>query len=317
MAVTRVLHHVGADSLASTRSAFPDVEFVPVPQDGPLGDEVHGDVLLTTAIGGPNLPEVLQRGVKWVHTIGTGVDRFPLDAVLPGQVLTCSRGASAVAISEWVLAVMLAFEKHVPDIWVDEAPDHWFRLPGGATLGGLYHRRLAVLGMGSIGTAVARRALGFDMKVRGLRRTPRPIADMPSIEVVDNAIDAVADAHHIVVAAPATAETQHLVDETLLRAVRPGVHLVNIARGGLVDQDALRVALDDGRVARATLDVTTPEPLPAGHWMFSHPSVRLSPHISWSMPESNDLLYDTFRANLARWQEQRPLDGVVDIAVGY
>jgi len=317
MAVTRVLHHVGADSLASTRSAFPDVEFVPVPTEGPLGDDVHGDVLLTTAIGGPNLSDVLQRGVKWVHTIGTGVDRFPLDAVLPDQVLTCSRGASAIAISEWVLAVMLAFEKHVPDIWVDEAPEHWFRLPGGITLGGLHRRRLAVLGMGSIGTEVARRALSFGMQVRGLRRTQRPIAELPEIEVVSNAIDAVADAHHIVVAAPATAETEHLVDDALLRAVRPGAHLVNIARGGLVDQEALRVALDDGRIARATLDVTTPEPLPADHWMFGHPSVRLSPHISWSMPESYDLLYDTFRTNLARWLEQRPLDGVVDIAAGY
>jgi phosphoglycerate dehydrogenase-like enzyme len=317
MAVTRVLHHVGADSLASTRAAFPDVEFVPVPTEGPVSDDVHGDVLLTTAIGGPNLSDVLQRGVRWVHTIGTGVDRFPLAAVLPGQVLTCSRGASAVPISEWVLAVMLAFEKHVPDIWVDEAPDRWFRLPDGATLGGLYRRRLAVLGMGSIGTEVARRALGFGMQVRGLRRTPRPVAAVPEVDIVGNAVEAVADADHIVVAAPATAETQHLVDDTLLRTVRRGVHVVNVARGGLIDQDALRVALDDGRVARATLDVATPEPLPAGHWLYSHPSVRLSPHISWSMPESNDLLYDTFRSNLARWLEQRPLDGVVDIAAGY
>jgi phosphoglycerate dehydrogenase-like enzyme len=316
VSVTRVLHHVGGESLESTRAAFPDVEFVPVPTEGELGDEIHGDVLLTTAIGGPNLPEVLTRGVRWVHTIGTGVDRFPLHEIRPDQVLTCSRGASAIPISEWVLAVMLAYEKQVPDIFVSEKPEHWYRVPGGGTLGGLHGRRLAVLGLGGIGIEVARRALAFGMEVRGLRRTPRP-SELPGVEVVSDARKAVEGAHVIVVSAPATADTHHLVDAELLDAVQPGVHLINIARGSLVDQDALRVALDDGRVGRATLDVTDPEPLPEGHWLFQHPSVRISPHISWSMPESNELLYDTFRANLARWIDGRPLEGVVDIAAGY
>lgn len=315
--VTRVLHHVDADSLASTRAAFPDVVFVPVPRTGPLPDDAHGDVLLSTAIGGPHLDEILDRGVKWVHTIGTGVDRFPLGSVRPGQTLTCSRGAGAIPISEWVLTMMLAFEKRLPETWVDAAPGHWFRLPNGATLGGLYGRRIGVLGMGSIGIEVSRRALAFGMRVRGLRRTQRPIAELPAVEIVATAAEAVADADHVVIAAPSTAETEHLVDAALLGSMRRGVHIINIARGGLIDQDALRSALDDGHVARASLDVTTPEPLPDGHWLYTHPSVRISPHISWSMPESDELLYDTFRSNLARWLEQRPLEGVVDIAAGY
>jgi phosphoglycerate dehydrogenase-like enzyme len=97
----------------------------------------------------------------------------------------------------------------------------------------------------------------------------------------------------------------------------PGVHLVNIARGGLVDQDALRVALDSGHIGRATLDVADPEPLPEGHWLYDDPRVRLSPHISWSMPESNDLLYETFRSNLHHWLRGEPLEGVVDVDAGY
>lgn len=316
MSVTRVLHHVGSASLETTRAAFPEVEFVPVPVEGELGDEIHGDVLLTTAIGGPNLPEVLTRGVRWVHTIGTGVERFPLGEIRPGQVLTCSRGATAIPISEWVLAVMLAHEKRLPDVFVSEPPERWFRVPGGGTLSGLHGRRLAVLGLGSIGLEVARRALAFGMEVRGLRRTPRP-SELLGVEVVSDAHKAVEGAHVIVVSAPATAETRHLVDAALLDAVQPGVHLINIARGSLVDHDALRVALDDGRVGHASLDVTDPEPLPEGHWLYSHPSVSVSPHISWSMPESDELLYETFRTNLARWIDGRPLEGVVDIAAGY
>jgi phosphoglycerate dehydrogenase-like enzyme len=290
---------------------FPDVEFTPVPKEGDL-DDLAADVLLTTAIGGPRLDEVLDLGVRWVHTIGTGVDRFPLDALRPGQVLTCSRGASAVPISEWVLAVMLAFEKQLPETWIDVKPSNWYR----ADLGGLHGRRLAILGMGSIGTEVARRANAFGMQIRGLRRTSRSL-DVDGVESVTDAKAAVDDAHHVVIAAPLTEATRHLVDADLLAAMRPGVHIVNIARGGLVDQDALRVALDDGHVGRATLDVVDPEPLPEGHWLYDHPRVRLSPHISWSMPESNDLLYETFRSNLGHWLRDEPLEGTVDVAAGY
>ena len=96
----------------------------------------------------------------------------------------------------------------------------------------------------------------------------------------------VADADHLVLAAPATAKTEHFVDAELLAQVKPGLHLVNIARGALVDQDALRVALDDGRVAMATLDTVDPEPLPAGHWLYS--SIRTCgcrAHVSWFAPE--------------------------------
>jgi phosphoglycerate dehydrogenase-like enzyme len=121
----------------------------------------------------------------------------------------------------------------------------------------------------------------------------------------------------VVVAAPATPQTLHLLDADAFAAFKPGVHLVNIARGALVDQDALRSALDDGRVARASLDVVDPEPLPAGHWLYSHPKVRLSPHISWSSPGTIERTVELFADNLRRWREGRPLHGVVDVAAGY
>jgi phosphoglycerate dehydrogenase-like enzyme len=92
---------------------------------------------------------------------------------------------------------------------------------------------------------------------------------------------------------------------------------VNIARGALVDQDAPRVALDDGTVAMASLDVCEPEPLPAGHWLYEHPGVRLSPHISWSSPEGLSLVAATFVSNLRRYVAGEPLDGLVDRTAGY
>jgi phosphoglycerate dehydrogenase-like enzyme len=123
----------------------------------------------------------------------------------------------------------------------------------------------------------------------------------------------------LVIAAPSTPETRHLIGREALTHVKRGVHLVNVARGALVDQEALREALDDGRVARASLDVVEPEPPAAGHWLYTHPRVRLSPHTSWNMPGALDILLEPFLENLARWQAGKPLlaRDLVDVSRGY
>jgi phosphoglycerate dehydrogenase-like enzyme len=300
----RVISLIGPQMADQVAGAVPDAEVVAVPGDRPLGPEVTGDVLLAM----PRSPALagLPPTIPWVHVFGTGVDGVP-DEVFAGRVVTCSRGAGAVPISEFVLAAMLAFEKDLPGVWRSEPPKHW----GFAQLGGLSGRCLAVLGFGGIGSAVARLGLALGMEVRALRRTPAP-SELPGVELVGDPASLVAGAHHVVVAAPATPRTHHLVGADLLTAMPEGVHLVNIARGSLVDQDALRAALDSGRVARASLDTCDPEPLPAGHWLYTHPRVRLSPHISWSSPAMADRIMELFVDNLRARAEGRPLAGVVD-----
>jgi phosphoglycerate dehydrogenase-like enzyme len=217
-----------------------------------------------------------------------------------------------VPISEWVLAVMLAAEKELPARWIHAPPERWSI----AFLGGLRGRTLGILGFGGIGQAVARRALAFDVRVRALRRGGGP-SPVPGVEIVGSAEALVADADHLVLALPLTAATRHVVDAKLLAAAKPGLHLVNVARGGLVDQDALRAALDDGRVGLASLDVVDPEPLPAGHWLYAHPKVRVSAHVSWSGPGALEELIEPFVENLGRYRRGEPLVGVVDRDLGY
>src|SRR4030095_7736526 len=96
--------------------------------------------------------------------------------------------------------------------------------------------------------------------------------------------------------------------------IKPGIHFINVARGALVDHDALRAALDIGRVAMASLDAVEPEPVPEGHWLYSPPRVRLSPHVSWSMPGAAERLVETFIDNVRRYRAGEPLLGVVDRA---
>jgi phosphoglycerate dehydrogenase-like enzyme len=308
----RILVQLRKDLAERVADAVPDVESVVVPWEGDLPPEADGEVLLTLPWASPNLGQVLTRGVRWVHTLGTGIDRFPLD-LLGDRLLTCSRGASAIPIAEWVLAMMLAFEKRLPDAWIRAAPPGgWSRM----ALGGLHGRTLGLVGLGGIGTAVARRALPFGMRVLACRRTATP-AEVSGVEVIASLPALVASADHVVIAAPSTPATRHLFDRAIFAAMKPGAHLVNVARGALVDQDALRVALDEGRVAMASLDAVEPEPLPEGHWMYDHPRVRLSPHVSWHMPGAVDLLLDCFIDNLRRWRAGQPLTGMVDRGAEY
>ena len=308
--MTTVLNQFGAKVGARIRDAFPDVTVIDL-----RGEEVaEGDVLFAVPMHGevPLLDRLDELGIRWVQLGGTGVDTYPLDRV-QGRVITCARGASAVPISEYVLAAMLSFEKRIPDVWISAPPEHWSY----ASLGTLDGKTLGIVGLGGIGTAVAERALPFGMRVVASRRRPEAGSPVPGVEVVGTLDELLALADHLVVAAPATARTRHLLDGDAFAKVRPGVHLVNIARGSLVDQDALRAALDDGRVACATLDVTDPEPLPAGHWLYSHPSVRLTPHVSWASPRMLDTIVEYFLANLGRFLRDEPLEGLVDVDEGY
>jgi len=307
-----VLVHGGAysDALgAGLAAAVPDERFVTADDGAPVSPEAT--VLVTLLDDTEAVRRILAPGVEWVHVLAAGVDRFPFDA-LGGRRLTCSRGAAAVPIAEWVLAVMLAYEKRLPDSFVVAPPARWNM----ASLGTLAGRTLGLVGIGAIGRAVARRALAFDMTVLAHRRTPEP-SPVEGVTLVSDLAELFGRCDHVAVAAPATAATRHLVGERVLAACKPGLHLVNVARGSLVDQQALRAALDDGRVARASLDTVEPEPLPEGHWLFSHPAVRVSPHVSWSSPDTMAATVQLFVDNLRRYRRGEALHGVVDHEAGY
>ena len=295
-----------AQMLEPVQAAHPGIEVVAIAPDDEVPADLEAEILLTLPWGAPNLAALLARGVRWVHAYGTGVNGFPFE-LLNGIPMSCSRGASADAISEWVMAVLLAAAKQLPQTWLSEPPARW----NVADLGTLRDARLALIGFGGIGQAIARRALPFGMQVRALRRTEAP-SPIPEVEMETSLEALLRDADHVVVAAPETPATRHLLRDETFAMLKQGAHLVNIARGGLVDQDALARALDSGRVGLATLDCVDPEPLPEGHWLYSHPRVRLSAHISWSTPASHSGLMDRFIENLGRYREGHALEYLVD-----
>jgi phosphoglycerate dehydrogenase-like enzyme len=269
------------------------------------------EIVVTVLPDPDELRAGLTPGVRWVHVLGAGVDGFPLE-VVGSRMLTCSRGASAPAIAEWVLAAMLAFEKHLPQSWIDAPPPRWNL----ADLGGLRGRTLGLVGLGSIGIEIAKRALAFDMRVVAVRRSDAP-SPLPGVSIITELPQLLAASDHLVLAAPSTARTRHLFDAEAFASMKQGVHVINVARGTLIDQEALRAALDSGQVAMASLDVVDPEPLPEGHWLYGHQRVRLSPHISWSSPDSGLRTLELFIENLRLYRGGEELHGRVDPKEGY
>jgi phosphoglycerate dehydrogenase-like enzyme len=311
----RIITQLGATTpqAALIRDAFPDIEMIEFEDSDPPSG-LQADAFFGGYMGWEQIVRWLDAGgVQWVQLAGTGVDNVPRE-VFHGRTVTCARGASAIPISEWVLAAILAWAKRFPETFLHEPPKHWnFPVP---QLDRVEGSTLALVGLGGIGTAIAERALAFGMHVRALRRTstPSPVA---GVEIVQSLDELLPGAHHLVLAAPATASTRHLLDADAFGKMTPGVHLVNIARGALVDQDALRAALDDGTVAMATLDTVDPEPLPAGHWLYSHPGVRVTAHVSWYTPEMQRRSVEIFVENLGHFRRGEELLHVVDVAEGY
>lgn len=297
-----------AQATERLRAEFPDLEIVEINQG--LPDDGSADVLF--GCWGAHAVEAVQRGVQWVQLSGTGIDGVRPE-ILAAPVVTCARGASGVPISEYVLTTMLAFEKDLPGNWLHGAPKHW----NFQRMDALAGKTLGLVGIGGIGSRVARLALAFEMDVVALRRRPELGSPVPGVRVTADVDEILPVADHLALAAPGTPRTQHLLDERAFSLVKPGVHLVNIARGSLVDQDALRAALDDDRVARASLDTVTPEPLPDGHWMYEHPKVFLTPHSSWSSRAFFEAAIDLFVANLRRYVDGEPLADVIDRDEGY
>ncbi len=244
--------------------------------------------------------------VKFVQLASSGIDGYP-DWLDDGPVVASAAGTSAPAIAEFVLTTMLMHEKRMPAMIAhgDWTPQSEMMANPLGTLDG---KTLGLLGVGEIGSRVAALGAAFGMTVIGHRRSDTPV---PGIALVS--LDTLlARADHLVVAAPLTPATTGLIGADALAKVKRGVHIVNIARGGLIDTDALLAALDDGRVGGASLDVTDPEPLPPGHPLWSAPNARITPHIAWSSAKTPQRIFALFADNIGRFARGERLINQID-----
>ena len=249
--------------------------------------------------------------LRWVCSASAGIDFYP-GWLLDAPLVTCGRGTASEEIADYVIAAIYLRAKDLASAAIHAAAD-WRFVPlgrfAGATVG--------VVGLGAIGQAVARRALALGARVVAVRRGSAGGQTPEGVELRDTVSAVVAEADHIVVSVPATPETRHLFDRALFAQAKPGAHLINVARGSIVDQQALLAALDAGQLDFATLDVTDPEPLPEGHALYTHARVRLTPHISSNYQAVRHRLFDKLSRDLTRFAQGEAPSDIVDPVRGY
>jgi phosphoglycerate dehydrogenase-like enzyme len=263
--------------------------------------------------------------LKWLQCSGAGVDGLLPTGILDpdsGVVVTTAAGIHATTISEYVFGSMLMFNRNWPEMVRLQERRLWPRSASWYNLGAreLVDQTLGIIGLGHIGRRVAQLGRAFGMRVLATRRSVSDGEQDPDVDqlyALDQLHDMLHLSDYVVVAVPLTPETEKLIGEPELRAMRRDAYLVNIARGRVIDEPALIRALEERWIAGAGLDVTEEEPLPASSPLYSMSNVILTPHISGQSMHYDRRLTALFADNLLRYRAGQPLRNLYDPEKGY
>jgi phosphoglycerate dehydrogenase-like enzyme len=253
--------------------------------------------------------------LRTIFCTSAGLDRLaPFDWLPDDVALLNNRGTHGAKAGEFGLMALLMLANHIPAFAQAQGRGEWAPKFGSVLTG----RKVVVVGLGSLGGAVATRAAQFGMDVTGVRNTAKPHEACARVVGQDEIDSVLPEAEFLVLACPLTPATRGLLDRRRLSLLPEGAKLVNIARGPVWDQDAVADLLESGHLAGAVTDVTVPEPLPAGHRLWSVPGLFITPHMSSDDPATyNDDSLDILFANLRAAREGRPMHNRIDPASGY
>ena len=255
--------------------------------------------------------------LRWIQQTGAGADWLlsAPEVVESDVVLTNASGVHAIPIAEHILALMLTLSRRIHRFVRAQRDHEWFRR---GRLGELDGSTIGIVGLGAIGEKTAEKARGLNMKVLGLRRDPSRTS--PHVERMfgpDELLELLALSDWVVLSAAMTPETRGLIGERELRAMRETAYLINIARGGIVQEKSLIQALDEGWIAGAGLDVFEREPLPDDSPLWDMRNVVITPHFAGATPHYADRVTEIFVENLRRDRAGEALINVVDKRLAY
>lgn len=263
--------------VAGLQKEFADINIHVVDHHSKVGPYIAStDVLLTfgtmmadhVAAAAPNL--------KWIQALGTGTDGIlDLESLRSDVIVTNVRGIQGAAMSEAALTAMLALSRDLPRSIRCQELQSWERWP--TTL--LHGKTIGILGVGAIAEALAPRCKAMGMTVVGIDLVPRDVAGFDKVRPRSELAEAIGEFDYLVVLLPLSVETRNTVSAEVIEAMKPTSYLINIARGGVVDEGALISALESGKIAGAALDVFCEEPLPMGHPLWSVKNLIITSHL--------------------------------------
>lgn len=305
----------------SIRRRWPQMRVVHLPDYDRLAEELPDtDIFIGYSLRAKQLKDA--KKLKWIHSTAAGVAQLMYPELRDSGILvTNPSGIFSVPMAEHTMGLLLALARNFPDsvrqqdqsTWAQQQlwdkPQHFTELNG---------QLLLIVGFGSIGREIAKRAKAFDMRVWGVTRSGQGDGTLAERILPSSQLDEVLpQADFLVIAAPETAETKHLIGAAQLARMKPGARLINVGRGSLLDEAALLQALERGSLGGAALDVMQTEPLPSGSPLWNAPNLFLTPHTSavsdrlWQ--RETTLLLDL----LDHWFDGRDMFNRVDFSRGY
>lgn len=285
---------------AGIHRAFPEVKLDLVDDVDKAGSLLgEADVLITF---GPHMTDAAFRqmkNLKWLQSMGTGVDAVINRPMPKDTIITTIRGVHATPVSEAALLGMLSLVRHFPDFVRAQDRHEWAR--ESAPLRTLEGKTAGIFGIGLIAEGLAPRLKALGMRVFGITSSPRDVPAFDRVYERDALMAVVPDLDFLVLLTPYTKATHHIVDAHVFAAMKPSAYLINLARGGVVDEGALVATLNAGRIAGAALDVFVTEPLTAESPLWSARNVIITPHLAGESQENREKILAIITENMRRF----------------
>lgn len=301
--------------------SFTDIEFVRLTSSERIADEiVDADVLMAWRVD-EDMFRLAQK-LRWIHTGMAGLTWILIPPVVESQVVVSNgKGVHPPIMGEHAMALMLAFSRRLHDCLEFQRKAVWgrneiySRVP---SFEGLCGKTVGIVGFGAIGAEVGRRARSFQMRVIGFKRNVDQDEGLADILCEPGELnDYLPEIDYLIIAAPLTEETEGMIGPVQLELMKSTAVLINLARGELIDQEALAAALENEQIAGAGLDVFVPDPLPDGHPLFSTKNLILTPHVSGTSPDMWRHITTLFIKNIKLFREGQELINQVNKERGY
>lgn len=287
--------------------------------DTPVESLEKAQVLVT--YGEDLTSEIVKKmsSLQWIQVLSAGLELMPFDALIERQVVVANaRGIHQIPMAEYTMGMILQLARQGFEFYDLQKKSQWDR---SLRVDEAYGKTLGILGIGAIGTEIAKRAKAFGMNVLGLRRSE--VSQNSTMEYVDEIVSLenkeklFRESDYIVVLLPITAETTHFVGAEELSMMKESAYLINIARGQIVDEGALLEALQEKEIAGAVLDVFNEEPLPTTHPFWKADNLIITPHISGRSPYYMNRALEIFHHNLNNYPNVREMTNVIKLEQGY
>ena len=306
------------DQLAELQKTAPQVKFIEISSNTPARDIAEADAAI-----GICTPDVLEKAgkLRWIQWLGAGVERCVQQPLIRQRrpLITNLQRAAGGSMAEHVLGMMLVLSRKLNYFLAEQQRGHWAASSGDMPrLQDLEGRTVLIVGLGGIGTEVAKRAHAFGMRVIATRASGRTGPDYVSyVGLPDELLALAKDADFVVNCAPLTQQTTGVFNAQFFAAMKPTAYFISVGRGRSTVTADLIAALQGQRIAGAALDVTDPEPLPTDSALWRMPNVMITPHVSGDTPVADELRIAVVRENLRRYVAGEPMLSVVDIERGY